>query len=236
MKEDYVGLMANDIIPNPPSTITALLDQLQDPEVGCTFPYLNSPRLKTDEVQASGFINRGKITCEPTFMTLNLNLFKRVVLEAIGGVTEDYKVGFADPILMSQIRSKGFRCVLVGGTRAYHYDSLTKFLGVSTLNKEKYQIDLGRWFSEYPEFASDCSFHSVNFSVWPFATTTATKLLWIMAYKFPMAGQRRRLMKLVMWAEPWLTRYPAKFGRSRGGSRHKSHTPGRPHSHRDFSQ
>jgi hypothetical protein len=215
LEENYIGLMANDIIPNPPSSLSTMLKVLRRRDVGCVFPYLNSPRLKSDEVQAPGFLQRGNISCEPSSMTLNLNLFKREVLEAIGGITEDYKVGFSEPILLMKIRGMGMRCVMVGQTRAYHYDRLTKLLGQSTLSDNRYKADVERWFCEFPEYASLSGIARINFSRWPYSTTRWMRWLWLFAQGFPIKRQQRRLMRFVMWLEPWLTRYPARYGSRR---------------------
>lgn len=212
LKEKYIGLMANDIIPNPPSSLSTMLDVLRESDVGCVFPYLHSPRPKSDEVQAPGFLHRGDISCEPSSMTLNLNLFKREVLEAVGGVTEDYKVGFSEPILLIKIRGMGLRCIMVGKTRAYHCDRLTKLLGQSTLSNERYKADVERWFREYAEYASP-GIAQINFAQWPFSTTKWIRWLWLFAFHFPIKRKRRRIMSFVMWLEPWLTRYPARYGR-----------------------
>ncbi len=83
-------------------------------------------------------------------MTLNLNLFKREILEAIGGITEEFKVGFSEPLLPHSIRSLGYRCVMVGGTRAYHYAELTKVLGASNLRAHLYESDQQLWFEKCP--------------------------------------------------------------------------------------
>jgi GT2 family glycosyltransferase len=213
LEEGYIGLMANDIIPNPPSSLSTMLEVLRDGDVGCVFPYLNSPRLKSDEVQAPGFLQRGDVSCEPSSMTLNLNLFKREVLEAIGGITEDYKVGFSEPILLMKIRGMGLRCVMVGKTRAYHCDRLTKLIGQSTLSKGRSEADVERWFREYPQYASRRGIAQINFSRWPYSTTRWIRWLWLLAYGFPIKRRRKRFMRFVMWLEPWLTRYPARYGR-----------------------
>ena len=121
--------MANDVIPHPVGTMEILLDWISRPDVGCVFPYFSSNRGVGDEVQRVGFSSRGGIACEPSTMTLSLNLFKRQVLEQICGLDENYLFGFAEPILLIKIRSLGFRAVMAGGTHASHYDQLTKLLG-----------------------------------------------------------------------------------------------------------
>lgn len=207
LENKYIGLMANDIVPNPPSTISILLDAIKIPDVGCAFPYMETPRFDHVEVQKTSYFNRHNITCEPSSMTLNLNLFKRETLESIGGITEKYKFGFSEPILINQIRSLNQRCLLVGGARVYHYDQLTKLLGASSLEGKDWAEDWNRFRSEYPDFASERGIAALNFSASPLSVNRRARFLWTLAYKYPSSRVRARLFKWIMWAEPWLTRY-----------------------------
>jgi len=212
LDEPYVGLMANDIVPHPLSTIGVLLDWVRRPDVGCAFPYLNSNRMHSDETQRPGFLFRGSVTCEPASMTLNLNLFKRSVLEQINGLDENYVFGYSEPILLINIRSLGARAVLVGGTRAFHYDSLTRSLQESSLDLGVLREDIRRWCREYPHHASKRGIGNINFAKAPFATTCVAKGLWWLCYQCPIARVRRRMMDLMMCIEPLVTRYPARYG------------------------
>ncbi len=84
----------------------------------------------------------GVRTCEPSTMTLNLNIFKRSILEQIGGLDENYIYGYAEPILLIKLRTLGYRVVMVGNSRVFHYDTLTKSLGENTLDYKKYEKEL----------------------------------------------------------------------------------------------
>ncbi|MCP4315139.1 MAG: hypothetical protein GY789_03685 [Hyphomicrobiales bacterium] len=139
-------------------------------------------------------------------MSLNLNLFKRETLEEIGGVTEKYKFGFSEPILIYQIRNLNQRCLMVGGTRVYHFDQLTKYLGASSLKDKDYDRDIELWFEEYPDFASARGIASINFSAEPFSINKRTKWLWAFACRYPSRRVRAKLFSWIMWLEPWLTR------------------------------
>lgn len=211
LTEPYIGLMANDIVPFPLDTIQILLDWLKRPDIGCVFPYLTSNSLRGGETQRPGFWGRGSRTCELTSMTLNLNLFKRSVLEKIGGLDENYLFGYAEPILLIKIRSLGFRVVLVGDTRAFHYEKLTKSLGESTLAEELYLEDSQRWYKEYPRYASKRGIANLNLWRQPFSTTLIAKTFWWISYHIPFSKPRRALIILTMWLEPLLTRYPARY-------------------------
>lgn len=212
LREPYVGLMANDIVPNPPASVSVLLNWLKKPDIGCVFPYLDAPHARGDEVQATGYFNRSEVSCEPSSMTLNLNLFRREVLAEIGGVTEEFMFGFSEPLLLNDIRSLGYRCVMVGGTRAYHYAELTKSLGGSNLRKELYEKDRQLWFDKYAALSSQKGIGKIDMSTAPFATTRRIRLLWALAFALPANRITSRFMRLIMWLEPWLTRYPARNG------------------------
>ena len=71
------------------------------------FPYMNTNRMRNLETQMPGFLLRGSQTCEPSNMTLNLNIFKRTILEEINGLDESYLYGYQEPILILKIRSMG---------------------------------------------------------------------------------------------------------------------------------
>ena len=76
LSSQYIGLMASDIIVNP-IAIQKLYKVITVERVGCVFPYLD----RCDyQGQIYSYVRKAK-TCEPTFMTLNLNIFKREVLE-----------------------------------------------------------------------------------------------------------------------------------------------------------
>jgi len=210
---EFVGLMANDVLPHPATTIDRLVEFLhREKDVGCAFPYLLTANDHANETQRSGFFGRKRITCEPASMTLNLNLFRRDVLAAICGLDETYLYGFAEPILIIKIRNLGYRVVLVGDTQAYHYDRLTKMIGASDLTREMYKADIERWFGQYPRYASKRGFAKLDFSKWPFATTRRARWIWRLCYGIPLGINRRRAMRWAMWMEPWITRFPARNG------------------------
>jgi len=210
---EYVALMANDVLPLPLESMSMLLDWVSRPDVGCVFPYMISNRAAWDETQRPSFAHRGRTSCEPASMTVNLNLFKREVLERIGGLDPNYVTGFESPILLIKIRRLGYRAVMVGNTRIMHLDSLTKVLGASSMGKALYERDLQRFLREFPEFASTRGIANLNFSRWPFATTPVSRSVWWAVYHLPRR-LRRPASEVVMWIEPWLCHYPARWGRA----------------------
>lgn len=209
----YVCLMANDILPFPLESIGRLLEVMEAPDVGCVFPYLSDGLLYTQHADFSE-VRSGR-TCEPASMTLNLNVFRRSVLEAVGGVDERFAVGHYDPLLLMDIRRHGYRVVMVGGAKAIHFDQLTKRLGGSTLTPDAYAADRERWFAEYPRYAAQGGIGNLLFWRWPCATTLPAMVLWWASHQIPIYGLRTRALQLAMLLEPWLTPYPARYGRRR---------------------
>lgn len=213
LTEPYIGLIANDIIPYPPETISILLDWVKKPDVGCVAPYFYTSRIGRDEVQRIGYWNRALQTCEPSSVTLNLNLFKRSVLEKIGGIEQNYIYGYAEPIFIIKIRTLGFRVLLIGGTCVFHYDRLTKLLKVSNLKDEHYRIDTKKWFEQYAPYASRRGIANIKLWKCPFSTTLSIKFLWWICYSCPFSFLRNIMVKIVLWLEPFFTRYPARYGK-----------------------
>ncbi len=213
LNEDIIALMANDILPFPIESIGVLRDFLMKPGIGCVFPYLSSTRQFNDEVQQRGFINRGSITCEPSSMTLNLNLFKKQVLEEIDGLDENYLFGFQEPILLSKIRNLGWKAVLVGNTHAFHCEELTKILGASSLTYEHYKDDIERWFNEFTDYASQRGVSNIALSKTPFSRSLIVKQLWRLSESLPFKKIREFISTYLVWIEPWITRYPCKQGK-----------------------
>ena len=213
LDESYIGLMANDIIPHPLETIQTLLDWIKKADIGCVAPYFHTNRLYYDEVQRMGYWNRSLQTCEPASITLNLNLFKRSVLEKIDGIDESYMYGYTEPIFIIKIRSLGYRVVLVGGTQSFHYGELTKSLGASDLKYTQYKMDTQKWLKEYAPYASKRGIANIKLWKWPFSTTLSTKVLWWICYCCPIIRLRKKLLETVMWIEPFLTHYPARYGK-----------------------
>ncbi|MDX1642958.1 MAG: hypothetical protein R3244_01230, partial [Thermoanaerobaculia bacterium] len=66
---EFVGLMANDIVPMPIESMETLLEWVAKPDVGGVFPYMISNRAAWDETQRPTFVHRGRLSCEPASMT-----------------------------------------------------------------------------------------------------------------------------------------------------------------------
>lgn len=208
----YIGMMANDILPHPREGVARLLDVLKQPDVGCTFPYMISHRKDWNEVQRPDYFNFCRLSCEPSTMSLNLNLFKREVLEEINGLDDAYLFGFQEARLIYRIRNLGRRVVMVGDSCVFHFDELNKKLGESNLDNSLHQADRQRWFEEYHDAASDRGFADVCNWRQPFATSPSVALMWGIFGLLPHAIKDF----FVPWAlrlEPRLSKYPARWGR-----------------------
>jgi GT2 family glycosyltransferase len=218
LSEPFVGLMANDILPYDYDTLTKLVSYLRQPDIGCVFPYLSEGDWR---LQNWRFFKILEQTCEPSFILLNLILFKRSVLESIGGVTEKYKGGYYDPILLINIRNRGFRVVLVGGTKVIHVDQLTKRMGQSRIGDAQYDRDQLQFRQEYTDYfyvpnKSDSIIDlgwPYKFWRWPLATTVSGSILWWLVKHIPYSRLRVIFAHLTLWIEPFITRYPAKHGK-----------------------
>jgi GT2 family glycosyltransferase len=145
LDEDYIGLMASDIFV-PQGTIEKLFGWVKKPDIGCVFPYLSFSDYKA---QMPSFV-RQPITCEPTAMTLNLNIFKRDVLSQAGGVDEGFLGCYNDIILLVKIREMGYRAVLVGDTFVTHLGKMTISQG-SNYNKD---VDRKNFEIQYPHLSA----------------------------------------------------------------------------------
>jgi hypothetical protein len=220
LHEPYIGLMANDMLPYDDKTIPRLISYLEKPDIGCVLPYIS----KGDwPIQNWRFFPDLEKTCEPSFILLNMLLFKRVVLEQIGGVDEGYKSGYYDPILLIKTRRLGYRVVLIRKTKVVHLEKLTKNMGESNIKRSIGKIDHERFMVNYPEYYFE-PFHAnsmmdviwpYKFWKWPFSTTTSIRILWWFTRHIPFQGLRKFLTMMVIFIEPLFTRYPAKYGTCR---------------------
>jgi GT2 family glycosyltransferase len=204
LKEDNICFMANDILV-PSGTLRVLQDQLKISDVGCVFPYLSYCDYPG---QTYGFVSK-PITCEPSVMTINLNIFKRYVLEKAMGVDENYSGSYNDLILLMKIRELGFRVILVGDTSVFHLGKMTIAQG-STYAKDKDQI---RFREEYRSYATSHGMWQVKHWKWPLATTPLVSLLWWISQNSMSTRFRNWSQSFIMKIEPELTRYPARYGK-----------------------
>ena len=207
LKQPYIGLSANDIFA-PEDTIRTLLEVIKLPDVGCVFPYLSY----CDYPGQSYSVVRKPITCEPSTMTLNVNIFKREVLEKIQGIDENFSGSYNDYVLMMGIRELGYRVVLVGNTRVFHLGRMTISKG-STYNWVK---DMQIFKERYGEYSAKHGKFFITRWKWPLATTKLAAQLWWLCQNSSSKLMRYTLQKFVIWVEPELTRFPAKFGKSSG--------------------
>jgi len=203
--EPYVGLIANDILV-PDGTTDKMLKWIRIHDVGCVFPYLSYCDYPG---QIDTFV-RKPVTCEPTSMTLNFNLFKKSVLEEIDGIDEKYLGCYNDVISLMRMRKLGYRVVLVGGTRAVHIGQMTIVQG----SNYKQEADVARFSHDFSDYWANHGKWNITRWRWPFSTNKTMSMMWWIAQKFPSTRGRVFLQWLSMWLEPTLTQHPAKFGKA----------------------
>lgn len=200
----YIGLMASDVYPFP-DAINTLLEALSPPDVGTVAPYLDFCDYSG---QVFAFV-RNPITCEPSSISLNLNIFKKTVLESIDGIDEKYTGGYNDLVMMMKIREKGHRVLLVGNTRVTHVGRLTVANGTQFTKK----IDDIQFSKDFSQFRTKHGKWNIKHWEWPFATTATSMVLWWLAQNTPFSKGRKFLEWLTIWLEPEITKYPAMFGK-----------------------
>jgi GT2 family glycosyltransferase len=203
----YVALMANDIFPRQ-GTMDALLEWIKRPDVGCVTPFLTSADYPP---QVASYVYNA-VTCEPSAITLNLNVFKRSVLESIGGVDIAYNGCFNDVILVLKIREMGYRVILAGDTQVVHMGQMTIGQG-STYNKRK---DMSRFSDEYSLYLAKHGKWKIKHWRWPLATSIWAAILWWISQNIPSVRLRKVFQRFTMRYEPRLTQYPARYGNRKG--------------------
>lgn len=197
LNEKYIGLVANDIMINQES-FDNLWDWVKIPGVGCAFPYLSF----SDYPGQMPFFVRKPVSCEPTCMTLNINLFPRNVLEEIGGVDESYSGSYNDVIMLTKIRNSGYRVVLVGNTNVVHLGKTTITQG-SDYKKDE---DFLRFSEEYPQFRAKHGKWQIKHWVKPFAINKRIAAFWWISQNLPSTRLRKFMEWLTLWLEPELTK------------------------------
>ncbi len=200
LSSQYIGLMASDIIVNP-IAIQKLYKVITVERVGCVFPYLD----RCDyQGQIYSYVRKAK-TCEPTFMTLNLNIFKREVLEKINGIDENFSGGYNDILTLLQIRRSGYKALLVGATQVTHLGKMT----VSNGTNYDWEKDSIKFKTSYPEYWDKISRWNIKRWLPPFAVNKRVSFLAWLVHKFP--SKYGELDRLFMRIEPDLTFFRLKY-------------------------
>ena len=186
--------MASDIIVNS-LAIQNLYKVITDERVGCVFPYLD----RCDyQGQIYAYVRKAK-TCEPTFMTLNLNIFRHEVLEKINGIDENFSGGYNDAITLMRIRKLGYKVILVGSTQVTHLGKMT----VSNGTTYDWENDSKTFKRNYPEYWDKISRWNIKRWLSPFSVNNRVSFLAWLVHKFP--SKYMELDRLFMRIEPDLT-------------------------------
>lgn len=197
-KGEYICLMANDIYPTR-DAFEKLYKWISLPDVGCVFPYLSSSDYPG---QIPSFV-RKPITCEPTCMTLNINLFRRSVLEEIGGLDVDFSGGYNDIVTLTSIRSLGYKVILVGDTNVTHLGRMTISHGSNyVISKNDYEI----FINKFPHLQAKHGKWGYKHWVKPFAMNKKVALSWWLCQNIPSTRVRKYLEREIIRLEPELTK------------------------------
>lgn len=197
LSNQFICLMANDILTTR-DAFEMLHKWINRPDVGCVFPYLSF----SDYPGQMPFFVRKPVTCEPTCMTLNFNLFPRNILEEIGGVDENYSGAYNDVIMLTKIRNKGYKVILVGNTHVVHLGKTT----ISQGSDYKKDEDFLRFSNEYPQFRAKHGKWQIKHWVKPFATNKKIALFWWVSQNLPSTRLRKFMEWFTLWLEPELTK------------------------------
>lgn len=197
LNNEYVCLMANDVFLTS-DFFEKSFEWIIRPDVGCVFPYLSFSDYSGQMYSSV----RKTITCEPTLMTLNINLFKQSVLEEIKGIDENYSGSYNDVILMAKIRNKGHRVIQVGQTCVNHLGKITISQGT---NYHK-DLDFQRFTKEFSHYRAKHGKWQIKHWVEPFAVNKRIALFWWITQHLPSTRARSFMEWLTIWLEPELTR------------------------------
>lgn len=117
----YVVLMANDVLISA-AQVRKLIGEVQKDRIGCAICYLTKGDYYTQISRRLPVPRR----CYPASMTLNVNAFRREILEDIGCVPEELSGCFNDMVMFFRLRQKGLRTVLVNLGEVPHLAMVTR--------------------------------------------------------------------------------------------------------------
>lgn len=142
---DYILLLNNDTAVIKPNWLYEMLQQAQEPGIGCVGAKLLFPN---DTIQhagvyihengvgghiyhgfwrdSSGYMDRIQIVNNVSAVTGACLLVKKSIFEEVGQLDENLKVAFNDVDLCLKILDKGYRNVYTPFATLYHFESLTR--------------------------------------------------------------------------------------------------------------
>jgi hypothetical protein len=139
---NFICTLASDVFVRSDTftKIKNFLSEVDAETLGAVIPYLSDSDLPG---QAS--TGPGPIRVSP-LMTLNLNVFPRAVLDAIGGVNDEFSGCYNDFIMAKKLTDLGRKIYLVDAY-AVHYGRLTRITGTNV----DYLADKDKFAQLYPE-------------------------------------------------------------------------------------
>jgi GT2 family glycosyltransferase len=141
---DYklIALSANDIFVAPLSLHYLQQTLESSPAVGCAIPYLSYSDFF---VQSDAVYPKAR---QMGYMTLNLNLFRKVELVSIGMVPEFLSGYFNDIVMGMELAKQGKQIVLCHAGKVNHLHRST----TTTSTLSSYERDRGEFFARFPSY------------------------------------------------------------------------------------
>lgn len=208
-RTEYVVLVANDILISAPQ-VRQLVSEVRD-DVGCAIPYLTRSDYATQTARRVRVPRR----CYPASMTLNVNAFRRDVLEGVGSVPEALSGCFNDMVIFQRLRNQGYRIALVNVAHVDHLRAITRHIASN--------LDYERDLATAPSLAPDL-FRGIrpmrHKNTWARLYANAaqrplSRLLWRLVGRVPWElKQYRGLGYLAAWLEPYLACTLADYRRA----------------------
>jgi GT2 family glycosyltransferase len=210
---ETVVLIANDILISS-LQLQQLAAELRG-NVACAIPYLSRSDYGT-QVSHRGRVPRRSL---PASMTINVNAFRRPILQSVGNVPEELSGCFNDAVIHHRLQAKGYRVALVNVGEVDHLRAITRRIS-SNLS---YQRDLASCPGLAPDlFRGVYPERQKNFWAKLYANaaqTAGSRLLWrLISYTPWKLDQQHGLGYYAARLEPYVSADPPLYRRlwSRG--------------------
>ena len=92
-------------------------------------------------------------------------LTKRVLFEKVNGFEEEFPINYNDIDYCLKVFEKGFRVVYAAGAKLFHYESVTRGVGVTEFEINKFRSKLGNFVKNDPYYSSYFNDHPPNFEL-----------------------------------------------------------------------
>lgn len=183
---EYILLLNNDMELITPDWLQELLMHAQRPEVGMAGAKLYFPdgtiqhagvilglggvaahtfhHIRRDE---RGYMNRLSYTQDLSAVTGACMLMRRTVFEEVGGIDENFSVGYNDIDLCLKVREKGYLIVWTPFAELYHYESKSRGLAVTEEELAQARYEKVYFFSKWnKEIEEGDPYYNPNLSLY----------------------------------------------------------------------